>query len=151
MKHPRFPQWLWRRLGRRGSTLVLIALIDLTFGWYYLSTGPGDVRSAATLFLASVAPLWFWAALWAGVGVVCLQQAFGASDKIGFGCAVLLKVLWALLHLGGTLAGDLSRGYLNTVLWLVAAGWVYIISTWPEATRPEPPGPPVAPRVLDGD
>jgi hypothetical protein len=145
-KRQKMLTWVWRRVGRRGATLILLGLIDLTFAYSYLNPGPPQYRSPATLFLQTVAPLWFWALLWAGVGVIVLQQAFQDNDKVGYSSAVVLKVLWALLHTGGTLFADLHRGYVVAMLWLVLSGWVYIISTWPEPTWPEPPPPPVVPR-----
>jgi hypothetical protein len=134
----------WRRLGRRGTALLFLCFIDLIFAYGYLWPGPRDTWSPSMEFVATVAPLPVWALLWGAVGLVCLQQAFRDNDKVGFGCAVMIKVLWALLHLLGTLVGDLDRGHLYIAVWMAGAGWVWIISTWPEPAWPNDP-PPVVP------
>lgn len=127
---------LWRRVGRRGTALMFLCFIDLIFAYGYLWPGPREVWSPSMEFLATVAPLPVWAVLWGVVGVICLQQAFRINDKIGFGCAVMVKVLWALLHILGAITGDLQRGHLYIAVWMAAAGWVWTISTWPEAVWP---------------
>jgi hypothetical protein len=122
---------LWCAVGRRGTCLLVFAFLDFTFGYSYLHPLPEARRSSGVHFLDSIAPLWAWGAMWTVVGVVLLVQAFMRNDKIGFACAAGVKVLWALLYMLGAFMG-VERAWLSAALWLAIAGWVGVISTWPE-------------------
>jgi hypothetical protein len=127
---------LWRRIGRRGAALIFFALLDLIFA-LSLAAPSADARHTASLaYVASVAPLWLWACLWAAVGVICGVYAFRARDRVAYACAMGLKVLWGVTQLAGWLFVHLDRGYVGAAVWLGLAAWVYIISTWPEPAPP---------------
>jgi hypothetical protein len=109
------------RVGRRGAALLFFALLDLVYagslGW-----APSSVRSTpAYVWLTGYLPLWAWAGLWAGVGLLCLVQAFQRADRVAFACASLLKVLWGVLHVAGWLLDVVPRGYVSAVIWLARA------------------------------
>ncbi len=120
---------MWDALGRRGCALGFFALLDFVYGF---SLWDPPEPTALHTWLATVAPLKFWALLWFGVGAVCTAQAFRRNDKLAFGCAAALKVLWGTLCVIGAVTADLPRGYVSATIWLCAAAWIGIIATWPE-------------------
>lgn len=131
-------------------SLVFFGVLDLIYA-YSLTYPDQESRDGSFLsWVASVAPLAFWAAFWASVGVVCLVYSIRRSDRVGFAAAIFLKVAWASVCIGGWLIGDAGRGYVSAAIWLAAAGFVWVISGWPEAgdwrgptwtsQQPPPPG-----------
>lgn len=135
--------WMWQRIGRRGTTLLFLAMLDVIYA-ANLAHPPADTNGGAALrFIARVAPLPGWAALWAAVGAVCLGGAFVRHDRWAFTAAAALKVLWGSTFLFGWAIAGLDRGWVSGVVWLAFAGFVYVISTWPE------PGKTVHPPVVD--
>lgn len=134
MRH--LPQWvrsLPRRLGRRGAGLLFFALVDLVFAFALWHLTPADAAVSPTYrFARTLLPLGVWAALWGGAGVACLVQAFQRVDRIAFGAASLIKVVWCLMQALGWLLGEIPRGYLGAVIWLAFAGFVQVIAGWRE-------------------
>lgn len=126
---------LRHRVGRRGSALLFFALLDVVYAGS-LAWAPASVRSTpAYAWLTSYLPLWAWAALWAGVGLLCAVQAFRRADRLAFAAASLLKVLWGVLHAAGWLLDVVPRGYVSAAVWLAFAGFVQVIASWPEPRR----------------
>lgn len=138
---------LWRRarhrIGRRGAFLLTLALLDT--GQAARLTWPADttLASPTVQFLAGVAPLPLWGAAWGAVGALCLLQAFQTADRIAYSAASALKVAWALVHIGAWVSG-VSQAWWSVIIWLVIAGVVHVIATWPEypdaPSVPDPPG-----------
>jgi hypothetical protein len=129
---------LARRVGRRGAALLFFGLLDLVYA-YSLAFPTQEARHTATLaYIAYVAPLWAWALLWGAVGVICFVGALRRRDRVAFAAAMGLKVLFGVTMLSGWLVAGLDRAYVGAVLWLVLAGWVYILSTWPEPHEIDP-------------
>lgn len=123
----------WRRIGRRGAMLLFLACLDVIYATSLAHPPAESARNASLLYVSTIAPLWCWAALWGGVGVVCLVQAFVRHDQIAFTAAMGLKVLWGLTFLLGWLFVGLDRGWVSAVVWLAFAAEVYVVSGWPEA------------------
>lgn len=123
------------RVGKRGTSLLFFAILDLVISLSLISPDHTTRNSPLYLWLASVAPLWVWAALWALTGLICLAHVFRRQDRWGFTAAITIKVLWGLLSLGGWLLGGVERGYVSAVIWLAMAGWVGVIAGWPEPVR----------------
>lgn len=147
--------WLWNlrfRIGRRGASLLFFALLDIIY-CISLLFPPKEAQTNPTfVFIKSVAPLGLWAALWAAAGILCLRDAFRASDKVGFAAAIAIKVLWGLLFIAGMFL-HVERAYVSATIWLCLAGWVAIISSWPEPpplkllmNRSSPTFPPATPK-----
>ncbi len=126
-----FAHRLWTTIGRRGVSLLVFAFLDFSFGASYFFPAPEIRRSQGVLFLASIAPLWVWGALWTVVGVVLVVNAFLRNDKIGFACAAGIKVFWSLMYVIAAFAG-VERAWLSAALWAAIAGWLAVIATWPE-------------------
>lgn len=124
--------WWARHVGRRGEFLLFLVLLDLLYGLSLLRPGAAAQRSATTHFLIEVMPLPWWAVLWLAVGAICLAGAFVTADRFAFAAAAALKVLWGSMFLLGWLAGVVERGWVAAVIWLVFAGWVMRLASWPE-------------------
>lgn len=124
-------RFLAERVGRRGAALLFFALLDAVYAVSLLAPDRTSRRTATTLFVDSVAPLWVWGLLWAAAGVVCLAHAFRMSDRVGFAAAIAIKTVWGLLFVFAGFAG-VSRAYVGAAIFLCMAVWVAIISSWPE-------------------
>lgn len=123
-----------RRVGKRGTVLLFLVLLDALYSLSLAAPAPEARQSPTTRYIASIAPLWVWAMLWAAVGVICAVGAFTRRDQWAFACASGLKVLWGLTFaLGWALAG-LDRGWVSGVIWLAFAAFVMHIASWPEPT-----------------
>lgn len=132
---PRTINRLWLRLGFRGSALLFFATLDATFSFSYFKPPPEARQSAGLRFVDTVAPLWFWGALWGAVGLLCLLYAFRTKDKVAFSAAIGIKILWGCLYIVGAFTAHLERAYVSAGLWLCIAGFVGIIAAWPEPSR----------------
>ncbi|WP_433363964.1 hypothetical protein [Streptosporangium sp. CA-115845] len=122
------------RVGIRGEFLLALALIDLV-QCYRLSFPTAEtLASTTTQFLAIVLPLPVWGAIWGVGGVLCLVQAFMASDRFAFAAASTLKVGWALTHVAAWVWG-VPQAWWSVAIWLVFARVVHVIAKVPE--RPE--------------
>lgn len=120
------------RIGRRGAALLFLAFLDVIYCHALLFPSETARNSVSYQFLASVLPLWVWAAIWGGVGLVCLVSALRRHDQPGFVAAIGLKVLWGGVYLGGWMFGDVQRGYVSAAIWLAFAAFVGLLAGWPE-------------------
>lgn len=122
------------RLGRRGSSLLALAMLDIAIAWalFTLDDYSATVRTSyagQTSFL----PLSVWAVVWLVVGVVDAVQAFVHwDDRIAFVLSACVKVAWAAGFLVGWAFFDLKRAWLSIFLYLTLAVLVLIISGWEE-------------------
>lgn len=121
-----------RRVGHRGTALLFFALVDLVYAVSLASAPPETLASPTYGYLAQLLPIPVWAAIWFAVGMLCMVQAFMRFDRLAFACAAALKVGWGLIHLAGWIVVDLPRGYVAAAIWLAFAGFVQVISQWPE-------------------
>lgn len=131
----RLRAWVRHRVGYRGLALLFFALVDIVYAISLATLPPETSLQPAFVFLARVAPLPVWAAVWALVGVVCLGGAFAERDRVAFAFASLLKVAWGCLHLAAFVVGEIPRGYVSAVVWLAFAAFVHLIAVWPEPPR----------------
>ncbi|MEU8199302.1 hypothetical protein AB0C10_36510 [Microbispora amethystogenes] len=123
------------RIGRRGASLLFLALLDVVYA-FSLATSPPPAGGSPSAFLARLLPLPAWGAVWAAVGVLCAVQAFMRTDRWAFAAASLIKVLWGAVYLLGSLLGQVPRGWVAAAVWLGFAAWVAIISGWRESQVP---------------
>lgn len=123
---------LAHRIGRRGASLLFFATLDFVYSLSLFAPAPEHRRSSSLVFLSQIMPLWCWGTLWGVVGLVCLVGAFTTRDRWAFAAATSLKVLWGGIILLGWLLAGLERGWLSAAVWLVFAGFVYIVSGWAE-------------------
>jgi hypothetical protein len=118
---------LWHRVGRRGVTLLFLALLDLLYP-IGLASQPAGARAGYEL----VAPWQVWAVLWVLTGLLCAVQAFARKDRVAFSAAVAMKIGWGSVALVGWVAGVSPRGWLSGLIWLTFGGFVAVVSTWTE-------------------
>jgi hypothetical protein len=123
--------WWRHHVGRRGEFLLFLVILDVLYG-ASLARPPRPPLPPSTRFLAELMPLTWWALLWLAVGGVCLVGAFSTADRLAFAVAAALKVLWGSMFLAGWVAGVIERGWVGAVIWLVFAGWVVRLASWPE-------------------
>lgn len=121
---------LWQRVGPRGLALLFFANTDLIYGWSLLDPPAAVTASPGFVWMASVASLQIWAALWLAVGTVLLTGVFLREDSIAWATAFLLKVFWGGLWLIGWLAADVERGYASAAIWLPFAGLVAVLAIY---------------------
>lgn len=126
-------RWLWRRVGRRGVSLLFVGLLAAVLTVSLLLTGPQQVTQPAFQALADVAPLGLWAACWGISGALCWVQAFVSQDRIAFAVATAMWWSYGLAYIIGALSGVNPRGWVGGLLWMGFGGWLNLIATWPEA------------------
>jgi hypothetical protein len=129
---------LMTRIGRRGAALLFFTLLDLIC-CYAILTAPRPLVPFYA-WMTEILPLGVWAAMWGGVGAVCLLYAFKTHDTLAFMAAVGLKIGWGLLSVFGWVAGVVDRGYLSGVIWLAFAGFVFLIAGGIPPAPPRPAG-----------
>jgi hypothetical protein len=125
---------LRRRVGRRGAALLVFAFIDLTIGWSLVE--PESRAQAQSLpsyqAMLAVAPFAVWGWLWITVGLVCAAQAPARFDRVGYGAAIGIKVVWAGCFLASWLIYAAPRAWLGAATWAVVAALVFLVAGWPE-------------------
>lgn len=118
-------------IGRRGAILLALAVLDFAYACGMLNASAADVQANSTWrWFNSIAPLGLWSAGWLAVGAVCVIEAFRHDDRIGYGCAWILKCAWALITLYGWAAGQLPVS--SPGVWVFGAVVVWVISGWAE-------------------
>lgn len=121
-----------RRVGRRGASLLFLALLHGVYAASLLVAPPETKASPPFLFLIQLLPLAVWATAWGCVGLLCLIQAFMRVDLQAFTAASLLLVAWGVVHLLGWAYGQIPRGYVSAAVWLAFAAFVQVIAGWRE-------------------
>jgi hypothetical protein len=127
-----------RRVGRRGLSLLFFGTLDLIYAFSLINPDRESRHGAFLTAIAGVAPLWVWATLWGTTGLICLWYACQRRDRVGFTAAIFLKVTWAMTCMSAWLFGGAERGYVAAAIWAAAAGFVWVIATWPEAPEGRP-------------
>ncbi len=128
---------LLARLGRRGACLLVFGVFDLVYAYSLFHPAREAARTASTRFVADIAPLWAWAALWLVVGLLCMWQAWICADRAAYAAAIFVKIVWGALFVAGGIIAGIPRAYVGALIWWAFAGLVAVIATWPE---PEPEG-----------
>ncbi len=119
------------RLGRRGSALLAMAVLDVFYGIRLITVDPGG--SDFYRWLDAAVPLLFWGVLWLVVAALCLLSAFRpTNDRAGFLAGLLIKILWSALNIIGYLTGEVFDGWMWAVIWTGFAVIIGIITGWAE-------------------
>lgn len=121
--------------------MLIFGFIDEVVGYSLLDSQSRPVNVAVYKAIQHLAPLFVWAIVWIVVGVVCAAQAFARDDRVGFACAIAIKVVWAGGFLAAWVVYGAYRGWVAAATWGVMAALVYLISGWPESRRRQPPVP----------
>ncbi len=120
------------RVGRRGACLLVFGAFDLVSAASLACPAAESKQAPGIRWVAVVAPLWLWAALWAVPAVLCLVQMWRRDDRAAYASAILIKLLWGGVYLAGGILAGVPRALVSTAVWWAFAGLVAVISTWPE-------------------
>lgn len=90
---------LARTLGFRGAALLSFSAFDGVWSWSLIDPAAAQPLKVAPTYqvLLRVAPLWVWAIILGGVGLLCLVQAWMRDDRAAFAAAIGIKLIWAAL------------------------------------------------------
>lgn len=128
MKGKRPVMRLASRIGRRGSYLIFLALLDFLYG-YSILVQAGPLFNQVDLFLPD--KVWGW--IWIGIAVVLMQQAFVRLDRMGYVLATIIKFVWGSIMLYAFLTQPNDpRGWVAAVIWYAFGVLTAIVSNWPE-------------------
>ena len=141
-----------RRLGRRGTVLVMLGLVWIVQG-LAVGTSPRSTERGAQYLVHETLPTWLRVALWTGTGIVAVWAGFRqippGRDSYGFVALVILPIErgasfgWGfLLYLWHQLVEHVEwlpwdtapmgypRGAIGAVSWLTIAALLMVISGW---------------------
>lgn len=116
---------MYKRLGRRGTALLLLGSSKICFGLGY-ALDPGPISSGLGL-LDRHGGLQVWSSVWIACGVItfgCAWLRIG-RDWLGFFSALIPPLLWGSVFLWSAVSGDYPRG-ISLAAWY-AIGHVGII------------------------
>lgn len=135
-----FSETILSRVGRRGSILIILAIVDVAYGYSLIGPSSDALGTAAITWRQHFAPLWVWGGVWLAVAAILIVSAFLRNDAIGYLAAIVLKIGWSLTTLLSWLFGGVERGWLSAIVWMVVAAMVWVIAGWPEPTSTTPIG-----------
>jgi len=133
---------LSKRLGRRGTFLLILGVGKTCWGVSFLVDPPDD---RGLRLLTDVCSLRHWSWLWIVCGLVTLGSAFLriGRDKLGFLAAFIPPTVWATAYTVAVISGDYSRGGFAALWYLTShVGVIWWASTVPEYSVPPAPRPP---------
>ena len=117
--------WGWLRRVRRFATtdgmgLLILGAASIGRG---VSYAPGFIPESTRS--SHVAETWMsmtaWSVVWVSVGVLCIIAAGDWRSRgaaLAVGASVGLHFLWGASFLWGSLAGDMSRGYVSALSYM---------------------------------
>ena len=118
---------LWRALrhqiGRRGTFLAFLAFLDFVFAYEFWRISLGS---------AVIGPQWLWALGWVSTGIACMIGVFLRKDRVSYTFATTMDGLYASMHSYLWLVKGEPYGWLNAVFWLIFAGIIVMVSSWPD-------------------
>jgi|SRR5690242_7763832 len=121
---------LARRIGYRGSFLAFLAILDYLYGYSLLITP----KSQHVDYL--ILPWNAWIAIWLSMGVILSFGVFAKRDRVHFGLAAAVKVLWAAALANLAFFRHMTAVWPSAVIFGCFAGLVVIVSWWPEVRKP---------------
>lgn len=140
---PRRKRIQWR-LGRRGAYLVVMGVLYflLAYGYAFLPLPTYVLDQLAMPILVAnflsvdspVHALQFWAALWAGSGVLAIITAWWppGRDSWGFVALWAFSAVWSVLNLWGGLVLGAPRATVVGLIFAIYALTVAIVSGMPD-------------------
>lgn len=119
------------RVGRRGSFLIFLAILNILYGYSLVAIPrPGPV--SVNLILPSAV----WGIVWIISGVVCFLESFVTLDRLAFTVAVLVQFLWGAAELFSWLTSATNPyGWISAAIFLAFGLLTSIVSFWPEQRR----------------
>ena|ERR1700744_447843 len=122
---------LWKRakykVGHRGAFLMLFGIAVIFYGLAILFEPSGFL-----IYPTFILPWHVWMWVWIGVGCVAMIGAFRRIDRLAFALAAASSALWSFRWFHVVYLAHSSGAWTTAITWLVIAGIVTIISTWPE-------------------
>lgn len=121
-------------VGHRGAFLALFGAVYLLIAYSFLGTRvTPQVRHALRLAL-NVAPLQVYAWAWAVAGAISVVCGLFCPGRkaVGFTAAVVMPTLWAVVYFAAWIDGDIPRGWVSGVLFLLLAAAVAVVAGMPE-------------------
>lgn len=115
------------RVGHRGSFLMLFGLAVIFYALAIVFEPSGFL-----IYPSFILPWHTWVIVWIGVGIVSIIGAFRRVDKWSFALSATASALWSFRWFHVVLLAHSSGAWTTAITWLVIAGIVTIISTWPE-------------------
>lgn len=122
-------RWTIQHIGRRGTFLLFLSVLDISFGFSFFF----PPRELVLVASALVIPVTAWAWIWTLIGVCCAASAPFRRDRVAFSLASALFAAWASVGLNQWLALHTPRGWLSPIIFYCFALTVLIIASWPEA------------------
>lgn len=128
---------LYKRLGRRGTALVILGLGKICFGLGY-TLDPGIAPVGLGLLNRHGGVQW-WALVW----VVCGTVTFGCAwlrigrDWLGFYSALIPPLLWGSVFLWSAVSGEYPRGFALAAWYAIShVGFILWAASVPEYSLP---------------
>jgi len=115
-------------LGRRGAALGVLAALDVIMATRLLTVDQPYPEFYS--WLAGLMPLWVPALVWACAAIVIGSQILGRRDTAAWTAAVVLKEIWAALHILAWLCGGNPDGWTSAALWTALAALAAVIAGW---------------------
>lgn len=128
---------LHKRLGRRGTALVLLGLAKVCFGLGY-AIDPGPVSLGLRL-LERHGGTQYWSLVW----IICGAITFGCAwlrigrDWLGFFTALIPPFVWGGVNLWSAVSGDFPRGFAIAAWYAFGhVGFILWAASVPEYSLP---------------
>ncbi|QES25795.1 hypothetical protein DEJ47_04430 [Streptomyces venezuelae] len=135
----RVAAWLRRRLGRRGSFLLIIGVGKTCWGLSFLFDPP---PGQGLELLTRLCDIRHWSWLWITCGLITAASAFLriGRDRYGFVAALIPPTVWAIAYTVAVVSGDYSRGAWVAIWYLTShVGVILWAATVPEHSVPPVP------------
>lgn len=99
------------------------------FSWLPLEIGPHNLG-------------WLWIVVGLfGILAALLSRGHPRLEKAGYQLMVVPPMLWAVIFLGSWLAGAHALGWVSAISYSLMAGWILVVSDWPNPHPPRPTRP----------
>lgn len=131
---------LSRRIGFRGTSLLLFGIVWVTFGLFQFWSPSPALRHEPNV-IGLFVPIHWMGLLWMASGLLAIGFSFvdnarhPARDTTGFVAAEVPPLLWALNYLASGIFLDYPRGIATAFIWVVCAGIIMNEARWPEPAR----------------
>ena len=121
-------------LGRRGTFLALFGCVYALIGYSYLTLEVTPLVRHALRLALRLAPLDAYGWAWIGAGVIAVVCGLFCPGRktVGFLAAMLMPAMWSLIYLATWLDGDIPRGWVSAVVYVLLAAAVSVVAGMPE-------------------
>lgn len=143
-----------RKLGRRGSFLIMFGGIWIVYGLAILVL-PDVSRFEDVPFVGPIVDSGLWGLVWAGCGMFGIWSAYrrphnpAGADRLGFNAILIPPMIWTAFYALSFLAGCASAiiglfvpggggsygqvsSWIGIVVWMIAVTVTLLIADWPD-------------------